>query len=257
MTFAKLTNAGLPRLLRRILQTTLLMAGLLAVLLPLSPIEAAENANPFAGIWNMSVARSRYPAGGLPQSMTIHLEPSGNGEHYRSEAKLENGTVSVVEYKAQYDERPVSVAGANGMMPPIALKRVDANTVVATYARPNELVATSRRVLSANGRTMTITTVSKGSDGNEITIVGVYLRASSDKGGSDKGGTDKGGAEKSTTDKNITGASIPEKTTPDTTEATQTGTSSAAAVKPTPTKSAPKKTTSSARKRKQNKAAAK
>ena len=59
----------------------------------------------------------------------------------------------------------------------MALKRVDTRTVEATYQRYQKTVATSTRVLSKNGKTMTVTTVSKDKPGKIVANVGVYVRA--------------------------------------------------------------------------------
>jgi len=59
---------------------------------------------------------------------------------------------------------------------PVSLKRIDRNTVEASYLRGRQVVATSRRVVSKDGRTMTITTTSPDKDGKTVTNVGVYER---------------------------------------------------------------------------------
>jgi hypothetical protein len=64
--------------------------------------------------------------------------------------------------------------GARGMMLPVSLKKIDSRTVVASYTRLLQVVATSRRVVSSDGRSMTITTVSKDPAGKRVTTIGVY-----------------------------------------------------------------------------------
>ncbi len=148
----------------------LICLSLLIVSIP-SAISATD---PFAGKWVMNVHKSRYPAGGRPKNMVIEMEPAGGGIHYRSVTTQVDGKTSRSEYIADYDGRQVVVTGTRGMMFPVSLKRMDSNTVIAYYMQGLQVVATSRRVVSRNGRSMTVTTASRDRSGKEVTNVGVY-----------------------------------------------------------------------------------
>jgi hypothetical protein len=69
------------------------------------------------------------------------------------------------------------VMGSGGLLLPVSLKRLDANTVVATYKRGGQVVAISRRVVSKDGRKMTITTNSPDQLGKNVRSIGVYEKA--------------------------------------------------------------------------------
>ena len=64
-------------------------------------------------------------------------------------------------------------------MAPVALKRVDATTVEATYMRGLQVTASSRRVLSEDVQVMIISTVWRGADGESHTNVAVFERSTS------------------------------------------------------------------------------
>lgn len=132
--------------------------------------------DPFVGRWEMNVRKSRYPAGGRPASMMIEMEAAGRGIHYRSATTLVDGRTVTSEYVADYDGRQVVVTGSRGLMLPVSLKRVDSSTVVADYMEGLQVVATSCRVVSRDGRTMTVTTTSKDRSGKTVTNVGVYQK---------------------------------------------------------------------------------
>jgi hypothetical protein len=160
---------------------------LLPVLLaPLSIAASAQSLDPFAGTWVMNVAKSSYPRGTCPKEMVIVMEPTKTGIHYRSKTVYPNGAVSSTEYTAGYDGKQVPVKGT-GVMMPVALRRVDARTVVATYTRWLKVAATSRRVVSPTGRTMTITTSFTEESGKKLTTVGVYEKAGLAAGDRDAG----------------------------------------------------------------------
>ena len=139
----------------------------------------AGSADPFAGTWKLNVHKSKYAPGECPKSMVIEMETVGAGIRYRSETEYANGRKTKAQYTADYSGAEAIVVGATGLMTPVSLKRIDANTVVASYKRAMQVIATSRRVVSKGGRMMTITTVSTDKDGKSITNVGVYDKVES------------------------------------------------------------------------------
>lgn len=147
---------------RRLLSAVLLVTTLFA------------GSDPFVGTWTMNVHKSKYPQGTAPKQMVIRMEPAGDGIRYQSETTGRDGRVTRSEYVADYSGKAATVKGTVGLMVPVSLQRPDANTVVASYMRGGEVVATSRRSLSKDGRVMTITTVSKDKSGNTVTNIGVY-----------------------------------------------------------------------------------
>ena len=136
--------------------------------------EASAATDPFVGSWALNVQKSQYPPRTLPTRMIIQMEAAGDGIRYRSETVDADGRTTTAEYVAGYDGKEAIVKGSFGLLLPVSLKRVDSNTVEASYMRGFQVVATSRRVVSKDGRVMTVTTTSKDKDGNSITHIGVY-----------------------------------------------------------------------------------
>jgi len=149
----------------------------LIVVLLLIATAAAAGADPFVGRWVLNVQHSRYPAGTCPKSMAIHMEPTEKGIRYRSDTTYNNGASTYSQYTVDYDGKQAIVMGARGMMLPVFLRRIDSNTVVASYTKELQVVATSRRVVSKDGRLMTVTTTSKDESGKSVTSVAVFDRA--------------------------------------------------------------------------------
>jgi len=115
--------------------------------------------------------------------MTIEMTAAEHGIHYHSKTVWANGTASDADYTSGYDGQPAIVRGNRGMLLPVSLKRLGPKEVIATYIRGLQTVAVSRRVLSANGRVMTVTTTSWDESGKVLTNVGVYNRTASDAPG--------------------------------------------------------------------------
>jgi hypothetical protein len=148
--------------------------GLLVAAILFNPSVGWAATDPFVGKWTLNVNMSKYPPGACPKRMVIEMETVGHGVHYSSETILANGRTTRSEYTASYDGRPVVVVGAHGILLPVSLRRMAPNTVVASYTKALQVVATSRRVVSMDGKLMRITTVSRDPSGKPVTNVGVY-----------------------------------------------------------------------------------
>jgi len=149
---------------------------LVTLVLSLLSSAIAETTDPFAGKWKLDVRRSKYPAGTCPTTMVIEMKPLDQGVWYHSDATYKNGGQIHAQYTAGYDGKQVIVTGDRGLLLPVSLKRLDSHIVVASYSRGLQLVATSRRVVSRDGRLMTITTTSLDRSGKMVMTVGLYTR---------------------------------------------------------------------------------
>ena len=145
-----------------------------AVILLLATAMAAAFTDPFVGRWVLNPGLSKYPSGTCPRHMVIEVESAGDGVHYRSDATYANGATTHSEYTADYNGKQSLVMGNRGMLLPVSLKRSNSRVVLASYIRGMQVVATSRRVVSKDGRRMTITTISKDRTGADVVTVGVY-----------------------------------------------------------------------------------
>jgi hypothetical protein len=144
------------------------------LLLAFVPALSSAAEDPFVGTWVLDVASSQYPSDTCPVSMVVEMKSAGAGVQYRSDAIFANGRILHSEYRADYDGNPAIVMGTRGMMLPVFLKRIDAHSVVASYARSLQIVATSKRVVSADGLRMTITTTETKPSGQQLTTIGVF-----------------------------------------------------------------------------------
>ena len=139
----------------------------------LSMAAAGADRDPFLGVWELDTGLSRYESKDMPQKMVIVMQAAPHGVQYRSETTLAGRRISSAAYTAEYDGRPAMVMGDAGLMAPVVLKRLGWATVDAVYVRGFRTVASSRRVISADGAIMTITTSSNTPQG-EIINVGIY-----------------------------------------------------------------------------------
>jgi len=145
-----------------------------ALLVSATMLVAVGHTDPFAGTWKLNVEKSTYPPGACPKQMLIVMETSGEGVTYRSETLYDNGSLARAQYTADYSGKEAMVTGNAGVLLPVSLKKIDDNTVIASYKRGFQVLATSRRTLSPDGKTMTITTTSNDKTGKPVTSIGVY-----------------------------------------------------------------------------------
>jgi len=137
---------------------------------------ASASGDPFVGEWVLDPQHSTYLPGTCPKQMVIQMDPAANGIRYRSFTTYKNGGTDRAEYTAEYNSRQVPVLGGRGFLLPVSLKRIDSRTVVASYMRGFQVVATSRRVVSGDGLRMTIITTSKDRSGRKVTTIGIYRK---------------------------------------------------------------------------------
>lgn len=148
----------------------------IAISAVLLTMNALASTDPFVGKWKLDVRHSNYPGDTCPKTMTIEMRAAEDGISYHSDALYRNGGEIHAQYTAKYDGKQVVVMSARGMLLPVSLKRIDLRTVVASYSRGFQVVAVSRRVVSADGQRMTIKTTSKDKAGKSATTVGLYAR---------------------------------------------------------------------------------
>jgi len=137
---------------------------------------ATASTDPFLGEWKLNVQRSVYPAGSCPKQMTIEMTATERGVRYHSKTTYANGTTTQAQYVAYYNGKQAAVMGDRGFLLPVSLKRINSRTVLASYMRGMQLIASSRRVVSPDGRSMTVTTKSRSSPGKSATTMGWYER---------------------------------------------------------------------------------
>ena len=138
---------------------------------------AAPAANPHAGTWTLNVAKSTYSSGPAPKSQTLKIEAWGeDGLTYAADGVSADDKPTHSEFQAKFDGKDYEFKG-NPDAETLAYKQIDANTLEATLKRKGEAVITAKVVVSADGKTRTVTQEGKDAKGKAIKIVSVYEKA--------------------------------------------------------------------------------
>ena len=117
--------------------------------------QPASEQDVLLGAWQLDLAKSRYIPGPPPRSETRTYVRDKEGMKGTINRRRDDGREEVIEYRADFDhEFPVIGTPAYDT---IRLKRIDARTAEAVLSHAGRVFGTARRVVSEDGRTLTIT----------------------------------------------------------------------------------------------------
>ena len=136
-------------------------------------VVSAQGANRRIGTWHLNVAKSTYSPGPAPKSQVLTIEAAGAGEKVTSELVSATGAKTVSVYTANYDGKPYPITGSE-IADTVTLKSVDANTSERTDSKGGKAVQTFIRVVSKDGKTMTVTIKGTNAQGQAVNNVVVF-----------------------------------------------------------------------------------
>jgi hypothetical protein len=125
------------------------------------------------GTWKLNVAKSKYSPGPAPKSATITYEETADGIKRTGESVDAEGKTTSFSYTAKYDGKDYPVTGSE-TFDAIALKRMNDHTLQATLKKSGKVVSDARRVVSKDGKTMTLTINGTNAKGQKTKNVAVY-----------------------------------------------------------------------------------
>jgi hypothetical protein len=156
----------------RLSRTIASVAGVVA--LAFAGIALAQS-DPAVGTWKLNTAKSKYDPGPVPKSNTITITAVANGIHVVAKGENGAGQPTSIDYSTTYDGKDSPVKGAPAY-DTLSTKRVDANTTETIRKKDGKQVQTATRKVSADGKTMTVTTRGKDERGRTVNTVAVYDR---------------------------------------------------------------------------------
>lgn len=159
----------------RLIAPALLGAAMLVAASAHLVAQSAEHArpDPLLGTWRLDVTQSKYSPGPPLRSETrtyVRIEGGVKGTIDRQYA---DGRREVIDYRADFD-REVPVSGTKAY-DAVRLTRVDERTTEGVLTHAGRVFGVSRRIISADGETMTITFRRK-EPGDMVNNVAVYRR---------------------------------------------------------------------------------
>ena len=149
---------------------TVLAAGMLTV----AVLATAQSKDPFVGTWRLNVAKSTYSPGPPPKSQTATYEAAGQGYKVSVKSEPASGPVQQWSYTTNLDGKDSPVTGNNPNADMLAVKRIDAHTLETVNKKGGKVTTTQRNVVSADGKTRTVTTTGMDGQGQKVNNVAVY-----------------------------------------------------------------------------------
>jgi hypothetical protein len=136
---------------------------------------AFAQADPAVGTWHLNISKSTYDPGPPPKSSVVTVESAGQGIKVTAKSIDAAGNAASTQYASSLDgkDAQVTLVGSQDF-DTVALKRVDALTVEGARKKNGKVVQTYSRVVSKDGKTMTITTKGTNAKGQNISNVAVY-----------------------------------------------------------------------------------
>ena len=128
------------------------------------------------GAWKLNVAKSTFSPGPAPKSMTLVYSSAGTaGTKIVVDLVPATGAAQHWETTAQTDGKDHPVKG-NPNADTMSVRLIDDHTGESTFKKGGKVTATNRRVLSADGKTLTITSTGTTEDGKPRKDVQVFER---------------------------------------------------------------------------------
>jgi len=164
------------RMTRPCVELVLRVAMCLTVLLPLATVVQAQGKSR-VGTWELDLSRSTFSPGPAPQKQTLTFEEKGPQWTALIQGVDASGrpiNVDANNLMITFDGRDHPTASVD--YETTAWKRVNENKYLVIRKKAGKVVLTSTNILSADGKTMTITTVGQNAAGQPVHNVRVYVR---------------------------------------------------------------------------------
>ena len=143
----------------------------LSVLVFTAIVMAADNN---VGTWQLNLAKSSYSPGPAPKSQTLKIEAWGDdGITYAADGVGADGKPTHTEFQAKYDGKDYPFKG-NPDADRLSYKRIDANTLEVTTTLKGKNTTAVKVVVSADGKTRTVTQTGMNAQGQALKISSVY-----------------------------------------------------------------------------------
>ena len=148
-------------------QLSLAFAGVL-----LGGMVALAADDPFTGTWKLNAAKSKIGAG-APTNSTVIYAPAGDSVKCTVDGVDGSGKPSHNEWTGKFDGKDYPITGdANADMR--SYTKVNDRTLSTTQKKGGKVVSTGKIVVSADGKSRTVTNDITSADGKKIASTAVY-----------------------------------------------------------------------------------
>ena len=129
-------------------------------------------ANPNMGTWKLNEAKSKF-APGSPKNTTVVYEEAGDNTKVTVDGVDGEGKPTHNEWTGKFDGKDYPVTG-DPTSDTRSYKQVDDRTLELTGKKDGKATVTGKIVVSADGKTRTVSTTGTNSKGKEVKNTAVY-----------------------------------------------------------------------------------
>jgi hypothetical protein len=131
---------------------------------------AGEN---WIGTWKVNVANSTYSPGPAPKSATLKFESTPAGIKLTTDIVDAEGKAVVGGLTSKFDGKEVPMLG-NPNADAGSPKKLDDNSYENVWKKGGKVTVTAKAVVSADGKTLTITQTGTNAKGQAVNSTAVY-----------------------------------------------------------------------------------
>lgn len=146
------------------------LAACCALVLSSSVVLAAES---WLGTWNLDAAKSKYSPGPAPKSLTLKWEATPAGTKFTGDGVGADGKPNHSAYVSKFDGKEVPYEG-NPDADTASPMKIDDNSYSNTWKKGGKVTISGKLVVSANGKTLTITQGGTNAKGEAVNITAVF-----------------------------------------------------------------------------------
>jgi hypothetical protein len=136
---------------------------------------SAQGTDPLVGTWKMNAAKSTFSPGPAPKSQTVMIGGTDLARKITVDVAPATGAAQHWEVSGP-SGTDLPVVGNNPNADAYAIKRVNATTLEAQYKKAGKPTLKQTAVVSADGKTLTVTGTGTDVQGRTVNNVVVYDR---------------------------------------------------------------------------------
>ena len=129
-------------------------------------------ANPTTGTWKLNESKSRFGEG-APKGQTVVWTTVGDQEKVTLDGTTADGKKMHTEWTGKLDGKDYPLTG-DAMSDSRAFKKIDEKTIEITSKKDGKVTGTGTIVMSADGKSRTVTTTMTNAKGEKVTTTAVY-----------------------------------------------------------------------------------
>jgi hypothetical protein len=136
----------------------------------------AQAPEPIMGTWTLDVAKSTYKPGPGPKQSTLTVDPAGKGIKVAVDSVNADGSPLKWGFTSARDGKEEAPVTGNPLFDVVTSTRESATAGTNVYKKGGKVVMTSKIAVSADGKSMTVTSTGTDMKGQAVHNVSTYIK---------------------------------------------------------------------------------